>query len=980
MSTFSFRIHERFLSESITMKNDMPRLSRRLLSSLIALALVLVQFPTIALAHSPSKAVSRTQFRSLERGAVLPPVVFSNPGSITINDRAGTATPNGISSPYPSTIAVSGLTGAVTNVAVTLTGYSAARPRDTEFALVGPGGQALVLMSDAGDLTSTAPGIDLTFSDAAAALVPTGSGSTIPSGTYRPTDVLVAAPAGNDNFPAPGPSSVNSPAPAGTATLGSVFNGTDANGTWSLYAIDDSLGGGASTVSGGWSLEITVDENIALTSTTVVSSMNPASTTQNVTFTATVTSGGSPVTGGSVSFTDNGNAIAGCTGVALNGSGNAACTTTFAEGSHNIVATFSGATSFGMSSGNVAQVINSQTIVTGAQFCNNGGVSIPDSPGSTSPYPSNISVSGLFGTVSNVTVQINGLTAPRTNNLDLLLVGPAGQGFEMMSDVGDSTTAATGVNLTLDDAASGLLPVGLPLSSGTFRPTDSNVIGAPDVYPAPAPGSFDRPAPAASSTFASVYGGSDPNGNWRLYAVDDAIGGGTSTITAWCVNFTVTPVATSTTLVSSLNPSNTGSSVTFTATVSSSGGIPSGSVEFLDGVTSLGTALLNGSGIAALSTSSLTGGSHNITATYQGATIGAGGGGFAGSTSNTVVQIVRTAPTANPDNYSTNEDTPLNIAAPGVLGNDTDPDPGTTLTAALVTGPTNAQSFILNADGSFSYTPAPNFNGSDSFTYKARDNANLESSAAIVTITVNAVDDGPEVVVSPGASCGSSYISGTINLMVSDLDTPAGNLTLNASSSNTALVPNANIVFAGSGANRTMTVTTVPQATVQVSTITITASDGQGGSNQITVTVTVGTNLSETINGTSGTDMVFARNGEDTVSVGGGIDLVCGGLGNDTINGGSGDDTLNGENGNDILNGDDGNDFLFGELGADQLLGGNDNDTLTGGTGADFFGGGAGNDTATDFTPSQGDTSDGSLAMRLREFAELLDELFSANS
>jgi hypothetical protein len=893
-------------------------------------------------------------------------VVFSNPASITIADRAGLTSPNGISSPYPSTIAVSGLVGAVSNITVTLTGYNALRPRDTDFVLVGPSGQALILMGDAGDLTSTAPGVDLTFSDGAATQVPTGVGSSIPSGTYRPTDVLVPTPAGNDTFPAPGPASPNVPAPSGSATLASTFHGTDANGIWSLFAIDDSLGGGASTVSGGWSLDITVDPNIALTQTNLASTINPAQSTDNITFIATVTSGGNPVTAGTVSFTNNGSPIAGCAGVAVDGSGNASCMTMLAEGTRNITANYSGTASFGQSSGSLIQVVNSPTVVMGAQFCNNGGVSVPDAPGSTTPYPSNITVAGLAGTVGSVTVALNGLTAPRTNNLDLLHVGPGGQAFQMMSDVGDATTPASGINLVLDDNAASALPIGFPLMSGTFRPTDSTVIGAPDVYPAPAPGSFGLAAPAGASTFASVYGGSNPNGNWALYAVDDAIGGGTTTVSGWCVNFTVTPFATTTNLVSSLNPSNAGDSVTFTATVTSSGGTPTGSVEFFDGVTSLGTQALNGSGVAAIATSTLTGGSHNITAVYSGATVGAGGGGFAGSTSNTVVQVVRTAPTANPDGYSTNEDTPLNVTAPGVLGNDTDPDPGATLTAVLVSGPSSALSFTLNADGSFSYTPAPNFSGSDSFTYKARDNTNLDSNVATVSITVNPVADGPSVTVSPGGNCANT--AGTMNLTVADDDTPAGSLTLSASSSNTTLVPNANIVFAGSGANRTISVTAVPQGTIQSSTITITVSDG-GESSQTTITVIVGTNGAETLNGTSGSDMIFGRNDSDVINAGNGIDLACGGAGIDTINGGAGADTLNGENGNDTLHGEDGNDTLLGDQGNDTLDGGNDDDTLTGGSGADFFSGGPGVDTATDFTPAQGDTQDGSLGM-WRRFAE----------
>ena len=77
------------------------------------------------------------------------------------------------------------------------------------------------------------------------------------------------------------------------------------------------------------------------------------------------------------------------------------------------------------------------------------------------------------------------------------------------------------------------------------------------------------------------------------------------------------------------------------------------------------------------------------------------------------------APTATDDGYSIGEDGVLNIPAPGVLSNDTDAD-GDTLTAIKVTDPANG-TLILNADGSFVYTPNANFNGTDSFTYKAND-------------------------------------------------------------------------------------------------------------------------------------------------------------------------------------------------------------------------------------------------------------------
>ena len=75
---------------------------------------------------------------------------------------------------------------------------------------------------------------------------------------------------------------------------------------------------------------------------------------------------------------------------------------------------------------------------------------------------------------------------------------------------------------------------------------------------------------------------------------------------------------TSTTVASAPNPSSLGQSVTFTATVSGSGGTPTGTVTFNDGATNLGTGSVNGSGTATLTTSALAGGMRTITATYGG--------------------------------------------------------------------------------------------------------------------------------------------------------------------------------------------------------------------------------------------------------------------------------------------------------------------------------------------------------------------------
>lgn len=130
---------------------------------------------------------------------------------------------------------------------------------------------------------------------------------------------------------------------------------------------------------------------------------------------------------------------------------------------------------------------------------------------------------------------------------------------------------------------------------------------------------------------------------------------------------TVHKVATSTALTSSVNPSVFGQPVTFTATVTSSGGVPSGNVEFKDGAQLLGTVALSG-GVATLTTSKLAVGQHSITAVYV------GNSNFDPSTSPVLTQTVNKASTAtfvtssaNPSVFgqSVTFTATVNVLAPG---------------------------------------------------------------------------------------------------------------------------------------------------------------------------------------------------------------------------------------------------------------------------------------------------------------------------
>jgi DNA/RNA endonuclease G (NUC1) len=104
------------------------------------------------------------------------------------------------------------------------------------------------------------------------------------------------------------------------------------------------------------------------------------------------------------------------------------------------------------------------------------------------------------------------------------------------------------------------------------------------------------------------------------------------------------------------------------------------------------------------------------------------------STVNITVDSVNDAPVGNNDAYSTDSNTALNVAAPGVLANDQDTE-GTSMTAQLASDVSNG-TLALHADGSFEYTPDTDFTGTDSFTYSAYDGTD-SSNVTTVSITVN---------------------------------------------------------------------------------------------------------------------------------------------------------------------------------------------------------------------------------------------------
>lgn len=157
-------------------------------------------------------------------------------------------------------------------------------------------------------------------------------------------------------------------------------------------------------------------------------------------------------------------------------------------------------------------------------FVQSTSISIPSS-GAGTPYPSTITVPSS-GLVNKVTVKLNNVNHSYPDDIDVLLVGPAGQKVMLMSDVGGGTDLL-GVNLTIADAAASALPDSAQIVSGAYRPTN---IGTGDGMPAPAP-------TEPYSTTLAAFNGTNGGGTWQLFVRDD-VGGDSGFIGSWELTLT----------------------------------------------------------------------------------------------------------------------------------------------------------------------------------------------------------------------------------------------------------------------------------------------------------------------------------------------------------------------------------------------------------------------------------------------------------
>jgi len=163
---------------------------------------------------------------------------FSSSAAIAV-PRGQPAVTRGPADAYPSEIRVSGITGPVTSMTVTLNNITHSHPTDLDVLLESPSGRTVMIMSDCGGGADVS-GLTLTFRDDATEKLPDSVALT--AGTFRPTDFGV----NGDQLPLPAPQR-----PFTGSTL-SALAGDTVNGVWRLWVTDDSDGDVGSI--GGWSI------------------------------------------------------------------------------------------------------------------------------------------------------------------------------------------------------------------------------------------------------------------------------------------------------------------------------------------------------------------------------------------------------------------------------------------------------------------------------------------------------------------------------------------------------------------------------------------------------------------------------------------------------------------------------------------------------------------------------------------------------
>ncbi|MDE3104634.1 MAG: Ig-like domain repeat protein [Acidobacteriota bacterium] len=387
----------------------------------------------------------------------------------------------------------------------------------------------------------------------------------------------------------------------------------------------------------------TVVQSVAKASPTVTltSSSNPSTTLQQVTFTATV-----PTTAtGTVTFTD-GSTVLG-TSTITNGVATVSVPT-LSSGSHSVTATYSGDTNDnGASSTPLTQVVNKNTPVLPAPTVSSTSIAPGQQETITEQVPSGVTgpVSFFNGaTLLGTSPIVNGVATLTTSTLP---IGTATITASTPADTNNNAAVSPATQVTVAKITPTITlttssnPAVLNQSVTLTATVNAGATGTVSFYDGSTllgTGAVSSAGVASFNTSGLSVGGHSIT---AVYSGDSTY----NTATSAALSQQIGKLPTSVVVTASTPAELLGTSVTFTATVAANSPTPTGTVTFFDGAAALASAPLstNGSvvvslatsGSAVYSTSSLTAGSHQITAVYS------GDSSFAASTSPIVTNIVQ---------------------------------------------------------------------------------------------------------------------------------------------------------------------------------------------------------------------------------------------------------------------------------------------------------------------------------------------------
>jgi hypothetical protein len=612
-----------------------------------------------AVSQVVNKADTTTAVSSSAPGGVLlgQPVTFTATVAVT---SPGSGTPTGTVDFKSDGVAIPSCTGKALAANGTATCNTTANALGNGDHLI-----TAVYSGDAGYNTSTSPAITQPVGHVASTTVLTSSPNPSVSGqaftlTASVSSTAPGTPTGTVNF------QDNGTTLPGCGAVPIDLNGeAQCTSTAALAAGDHAMtaiySGDANFNTSTGSLTQTISS--ADTTTALQSGTNPSVATQPVTFTATVTvaSPGAGTPTGTADFKNGTAAIAGCTGQPVAVDGTATCTTSaLPVGTDSVTAVYNGDGTFNSSTSSaVSQVVNQASSTTAVVSDIDPSVSgqgvtytatvSPTSPatgtptgtvtfkdGTTTVCPTATVTAGqatcgatpAAGTRS-ITAVYNGDDNFATSTSPALTqtVNPAGTTTGLVSDVNPSlATEPVTFTATITVTAPGS---GTPTGTVTFKDGATAITGC-------------TASPVAPGGTATCTTGALPVGTDSVTAVYNGDANFT-TSTSTAVSQVVNQATSTTGLTSSANPSVSGQPVTFTATVTPTApaaGTPTGTVDFSDGATPITGCTgrtVGADGTATCPISSLSLGTHQVTAAYN------GDANFGTSASSAVNQVVNQA-------------------------------------------------------------------------------------------------------------------------------------------------------------------------------------------------------------------------------------------------------------------------------------------------------------------------------------------------